>query len=854
MTQQNPPKDSSFWRQIKLLGGVDLIDNQGKQHSFTYRRSGLLLAYLALAGDQRGHARNGLATLLWPDKSTPAAKANLRQILADLKRTLGACLDTRGDTVALKPAWLTLIDAAQLAQPLPTCPLAHNCKQTETTCSAHLDYLSQLYSGELLTEMLTIAEEELADWLDHQQVALHRQIVMIEQYRFRCHRDGGRVERALQAARRYSLLAPHCETGQQQLLELLARLGHYQQALTEFEHFRERLMNDIDVEPSEELQALAAQLSHQAKGRHRPLPSLRDNRQQSGLPQREIRQVTVMVIEINIASAFQDDAADRLEPVVEHVSERLRLAGGHVIHPYGGSLLAYFSYPQAREESASQAARAAKRIADSRFADSQIRIGIHTGDILTGRDADVPDTVGETTRLATQLQLIAEPGEILVSQSFQSLVKTRYVLDYDASRKLGGLFSSRFKAYTLLQRKTIREQQAGLPEPLGIDPLLVKLCQQLLDGQMEGNKAVRLSGPAGSGKSLVGAWLRQQSRKRGHTVMWMEGDVSYRRQALHPLLKLFSDIGNFDESAPFEIQLGQLVALIEQYTKRPPADWMPTLAHWLHNQFASLDALDSGEFDQAAPTTITDLFKEFLIGWKGQQRWLLLVLDDAHWSDQSTLDLLAQLLREGQIRLLLIHRDRADRFEQHSLFNDAVSTEMPGLPDSVLRDILLGQCPPAIEPNSLDHLVWLSAGRGGFAFRIGEDVANTIGWATPIRFPQLQDLLTASYDALGGFRFVAQVAAILGMEFDSRLLERFCAITSRSMARALKRMQAVHLIEPLGGDRWRFQHPLYWEAGFRSRPKEERDRLRQELRTSLDEQTVAHLYTTKLMQPRSSTG
>src|SRR5207302_663328 len=113
--------------------------------------------------------------------------------------------------------------------------------------------------------------------------------------------------------------------------------------------------------------------------------------------------------------------------------------GGVVAAAGGGSVLLAFGYPQAREDDARRAARAALRIADEveraqarRVAERglrlEVRIGIHTGLVIAheqrlGRHGEALDLVGVTPQVASRLQELAQPGEILASEDTQRLLR-----------------------------------------------------------------------------------------------------------------------------------------------------------------------------------------------------------------------------------------------------------------------------------------------------------------------------------------------------------------------------------------------------------------------------------------------
>src|SRR5439155_22742672 len=163
------------------------------------------------------------------------------------------------------------------------------------------------------------------------------------------------------------------------------------------------------------------------------------------LPVGERRQLTVVSCGFTVttpeAAAPPDlEELDQLLHAQRVCCTELAASGGGVVAAAGGgSVLLAFGYPQAREDDARRAARAALRIADeveratARLAAErglrlEVRIGIHTGLVIVheqrpGRHGEALDLVGVTPQVASRLQELAQPGEILASEDTQRLIR-----------------------------------------------------------------------------------------------------------------------------------------------------------------------------------------------------------------------------------------------------------------------------------------------------------------------------------------------------------------------------------------------------------------------------------------------
>ena len=158
----------------------------------------------------------------------------------------------------------------------------------------------------------------------------------------------------------------------------------------------------------------------------------------------ERRQVTVMFADLvgSTALSARMDPEDLREVISAYqrcVAETVRRFGGFVAKYMGDGVLVYFGYPQAHEDDAERAVRAALELipalsAVKTRAALQARVGIATGlvvvgDLIGSGEAQERGIVGETPNLASRLQGMAAPNTVLIAESTRRLLGNLFELE-----------------------------------------------------------------------------------------------------------------------------------------------------------------------------------------------------------------------------------------------------------------------------------------------------------------------------------------------------------------------------------------------------------------------------------------
>jgi DNA-binding SARP family transcriptional activator/predicted ATPase len=251
---------------LSCLGPLLIQREQQPVPSFTYNKARALLVYLAVEAD-RPHSRDQLVGLLWPDLPDAAARTNLRQALADLRRVLGDehneipfLLITR-ETIQFNPQSEYSLDVVTFQQQLGRCQ-AHRHRHLDRclVCIERLQGAMALYRGDFLAGFVVNEAAGFEEWVLLKREALHQQaqtafIQLADFYE----RQGG-YEQAIAYTRRQLELDEWREEAHAQLMRLYAAAGQRSQALRQYRRCQAVLQAELGVAPSAETTALYEQI------------------------------------------------------------------------------------------------------------------------------------------------------------------------------------------------------------------------------------------------------------------------------------------------------------------------------------------------------------------------------------------------------------------------------------------------------------------------------------------------------------------------------------------------------------------------------------------------------------------
>jgi class 3 adenylate cyclase len=387
----------------------------------------------------------------------------------------------------------------------------------------------------------------------------------------------------------------------------------------------------------------------------------------------ERRQLTVLFCDLvgstELAARFDPEDMGRvIRAYQDTCTEVIERWGGHVAKYMGDGVLAYFGWPQAHEDEAERAVRAglsiAERVAGLKTPDSTpmaARIGIATGlvvvgDLLGEGAAQEQTVVGATPNLAARLQTLAQPGSVVISQATRRLLGGLFELTDLGPTRLKG-FAEPLAAFKIEGEGRAEGRFEALHgerlTPLvGREPELAILLERWAWAKDGDGQVVLLSGEPGIGKSRVIRALRERLGDEPYTPLSHYCSPYHANSALFPVIDLLERAARLDRDESPEAQLAMLDALLAPSSERLD-ETLPLLAALLGvptgERYPQLNLTPEVQKRRTLQALVDQL------AGLAAQRPVLVLYEDVHWVDPSTLELLGLVIeRIPQLRVLAL--------------------------------------------------------------------------------------------------------------------------------------------------------------------------------------------------------
>ncbi|MCX4247186.1 adenylate/guanylate cyclase domain-containing protein [Paraliomyxa miuraensis] len=595
-----------------------------------------------------------------------------------------------------------------------------------------------------------------------------------------------------------------------------------------------------------------------------PAPAARTGSGTEDRLRAERRQLTVMFCDIADSTKLSEqlDPEDLMAVVRRYQStcaQVIERFGGSIAQYLGDGLLVYFGYPTAFEDAPTRAARAGLEMLEALDTLNEglerelgvtikIRLGIHTGLVVVGEVGGGSKreqlAVGDTANIAARLESLAGPNSGVVSEATRRLIGGLFQLESLGKRELKGI-ATPMEVFRLL-RVVARHRLEAVGEQ-ALTPFVgrakelevLRSCWEAA-GQGRGSAALVVAEP-GVGKSRMLSAFKAtlgEGPYRVHDVYCMPFFVN---SAMHPIVEMLrveSGIGRHDAPAR---ALERLRGWLEGRASRPAsrlADAEPLLA-------ALLDIPPSAGYEpaalspQARKLRTTEVLVELLLP-SDDEPPRLLVLEDVHWIDPSTLDLVKLLvtrLPERRVMVLMTARPVfqspwTDDERVHELRLRPFSGE-----DS--RALVLAMTEGLrLPPKMLAQVVERTDGIPLFVeelTRMLMDAGQIEDTKTSAIPATLHDSLMARLDRIDPLaRKVAQLGATIGRTFDLRLLEQIFSGPREQLERALDELVESQLVLRQS-DTYIFKHALIQDVAYESLLKRTRQEYHGRIAKALEE-------------------
>jgi class 3 adenylate cyclase/ABC-type lipoprotein export system ATPase subunit len=629
---------------------------------------------------------------------------------------------------------------------------------------------------------------------------------------------------------------------------------------------------DLDVAPSlseQDLERLGLSLGHRRKflaavaklhaGRTSDHPTQADARpsETTGV---ERRQVTVVFSDLvgstTLGSQLDPEDMDRLLQEYRKVSAAVvSRYGGHVAHYLGDGIVAFFGFPAAQEHAVERAVRAGLEIAAAvgrlKRPDGeplQSRVGIATGLVAAGT-AGVPGeqtVVGDAPNLAARLQSLAEPGCVLVGPVTHRLTEAffeyLFVGEYEVKgyRELIPMWKVLGEA--AIQSRFISARSAGADPIFGRERESAFLADAWQRATNANGHVVVVSGDAGIGKSRLLEALVEHVRGVPHRLLRAQCSPYHGNTVLYPILQLLCQQLDLRRDLSDEENIQRIQHMLERIgqSTRQARLLMAELLE-LH----APETLSQAEMTTAQRKNATlEIVAAFLVA-PLDGATVLLLLEDAHWSDPTTQTLVERLLGriDGDRALIVV----THRPEMKPLWADHLNA-------TPLRCKQLGREHCVAIARHLtsrwridDALIYEIASRSdGVPLYVHELTKAVLAQQSPSEGAvplTLRDSLMERLDRLGGAKVVAQTASVIGRQFPYDLLATVADVDDNELRIGLERLRESGVIFDAGVEEelaYSFNHALIQDAAYESLSRDSRQTLHEKIARALEAEAAAN--------------
>jgi predicted ATPase/class 3 adenylate cyclase len=607
----------------------------------------------------------------------------------------------------------------------------------------------------------------------------------------------------------------------------------------------------------------------------------------------ERRQLTVMFCDLVGSTKLSarldpEDLREVVRSYQETSADVIQGFDGHIAQYLGDGLLVYFGYPQAHEDDAHRAVRAALgivegmgtlngRLESEYGVQLSVRLGIHTGPVVVGEmgggDRHEQLALGETPNIAARLEGLAQPNTVVISAMTKRLVEGAFVLEDLRSHHLKGVPEPVAVARVLkpiAPQSDEEEVGTGLVTPLvGRDEeigLLLRRWEQSKEGF---GQVVLINGEPGIGKSALADVLREHVAREGYTRATYRCSPYHTNSALYPVITHLQRLWRWERDDTPTEKLGKMEETLRM-TSLPLKEVVPLFAALCslplpEGRYPTLGLTPQQEKQQTQDALAAWLLEE------AERRPMLAVYEDLHWADPSTTEnigLLVDQVPTAPMLIVLIFRPEfvppwpnrshmtpitLNRLERPQV--EAMITQLGGgkaLPAEVVQHIVTRTDGVPLYVEELTKMLLESD-----LLREEADHYALAGELSSVAIPAtLQDSLMARLDRLPMVREVAQLGAVLGREFAYEMLRALAAVEESTLQERLGQLVGAELLYQRGRPpraKYMFKHALVQDAAYASLLKRTRQQYHQQIAQMLEAEfpetveaepeLVAHHYT-----------
>jgi class 3 adenylate cyclase/predicted ATPase len=549
------------------------------------------------------------------------------------------------------------------------------------------------------------------------------------------------------------------------------------------------------------------------------------------------------------------ELAEKLDPEeMQELQHRYHDTAMNVIETFGGfvasfagdGILAYFGYPQARENDPERAVRAALEAIDQvtrlevtvrreRLPPLSVRIGIHTGLVVVGSERSSAgrsdhSIVGEAVNLAARLQSEAPTNSVVVSGDTLDLVEGLFEFESLGQKRIKGISRLIAVHRILIERKNTdrlrRLSRRGATRMIGRSSDLERVVRTWHKAVADSRcRIVSISGEAGVGKTRLALEICQQSELSQATVVETHCQEIFANTPFQPVASFLwaATAMSLDDSD--ETKLAKISEFLGYYALNKPEN-IAIVASLLgiRSDAAALPAQPTAMLQKEVQLN----FVVSLIAEITKRNPTILWIEDAHWLDPSSSELLATIvakLADTPLFVLMTQRTFPSRPDLPRADETVGLSQLPALQCLELAKSVPGS--GALTQQDLARAVESAEGIPLFVEQLvlslidkgGEGISRQ---GLPL---SLAELMSERLDRLPSGRRVVQAAACVGRSFTANFLGRLLGQTDDEVVGPLEALIAGEILKrrPEGGeDAYEFRHALLQRMAHESIAQGER--------------------------------
>lgn len=490
--------------------------------------------------------------------------------------------------------------------------------------------------------------------------------------------------------------------------------------------------------------------------------------------------------------------------------------GGYVASTKGDGLLALFGHPVAHEddlrrallaglEIAREVARLGERAQRQFGVGVSVRVGLHRG--LVYLDTARDDVDGAAVNLAARVESLAPPGTVVVSEAVAALTRNDFDLEPRPPAAVKG-FDGLVTHYQVLGERQ-KERSNGQQVPLvGRARELARIAKSWSRAQSGTLTTAGLvfRGEPGIGKSRLAAAASELARNSGAPVLELIGSALHGDVGLHPVRTLIERrCGIARDTQPLT-----RLRLLEAETAAVGLDSVtavpllaPVLGIAAEHGYQAVAAEGQSLYEQ-----ISDAAVRYLLACTDGSP-ALVVAEDMHWFDPSTIEVVGALLRRTDSRILVAATVRTGSWPGGGWPVKII--DLTPLTDDE-TDAMVLSINPAV---SASDRATIRDRCDGVPFFVEQVVAGLLEHGVP---EGLYDSLFARLHGRTDVLPVAQAAAVIGRHVDRDILGTVVDLDAVTVDDVLDELEDARVLEPWGIHNWRFRHELLRELAYELAP------------------------------------